>query len=182
MELIRLENLLIELRTRLFTFTNRISFIGDDYEDLLKLSNEIDCIRSKRNMPILIQCERRKTTPKYIANVAGMVGYPDWLLVIRAFDPQQPTLGVQDVLPRGGLSGSSQSPTKIIELLDRSIRYVAVQPKYTEPLFKSVVRKLYGISERQFLVWLKTGKIPHIDNQKRTIRLELSEYQRITNR
>lgn len=28
--------------------------------------------------------------------------------------------------------------------------------------------------------WLKSGKIPHIDNEKRTVRLELSEYQRLT--
>ena len=67
-----------------------------------------------------------------------------------------------------------------IELL-KSLGYVFTAKEYTQPLPKADVRKLYNnISERTLTAWLKIpGKIPHTDNQKRTIRLELSEYKRL---
>ncbi len=187
-ELLKLEIALREVSIRLREFTNRISFVNDDYADILKLASQIAAIQKSQNLPILLQCETRKAPSKYMVQMNGRIGYPENLLVVRAFDPENPALGILTALPTAGwlADGSevSQIPSRTLELLARSIRYVSTKregtPTYTNPLPKGDVMKLYGIRETTFKKWLKSGKIPHIDNEKRTIRLELSEYKRLT--
>lgn len=187
MENTELAKLLREVRTRLSQFATRIEFGHDDYADILSLSKRIGDACKALGYPVLIKCETRKAPAKYRVQIDGMVSDVSSLLVIRALDAENPNLGIQTARPKSGWNpdGSEveQSPSRVLELLDRSIRFVEAKAEesrlYTQPIPKSEVRTMYGLSERQFSEWLKLGKIPCIANEKRTLRLLVSEYERI---
>ena len=184
---IKLERYLVEVRIRLSQFANRIEFGNDDYADILKLSDRIGTIQESLGLPVFLKCETRKAPEKYLVQIGGMVGYVSKLLVVRVYDPENQDSGIQNAFPKGGWNpdGSEveQSPNRVIELVDRSIRFVEAKAEqsrlYTQPLPKGDVRTLYDLSKRQFSEWLKLDKIPCIDNEKRTLRLLLSEYERL---
>lgn len=182
-----LVKLLREVRTRLSQFANRIEFGNDDYADILALSNRIGDACQALGFPVFLHCETRNAPAKYRVQIGGMVCDVATLLVIKAYDPENIRNGILTARPKDGWNpdGSEveQSPNRVIELVDRSIRFVEAKAEqsrlYTQPLPKGDVRTLYDLSKRQFSEWLKLDKIPCIDNEKRTLRLLLSEYERL---
>ena len=128
---IKLERYLVEVRIRLSQFANRIEFGNDDYADILKLSDRIGTIQESLGLPVFLKCETRKAPEKYLVQIGGMVGYVSKLLVVRVYDPENQDSGIQNAFPKGGWNpdGSevTQSNDRMIELLDRSIRFVALE-------------------------------------------------------
>ena len=139
--------------------------------------------------PVFLHCDTHKAPAKYRVQIGGMQGDAETLLIVSAYDPENMSNGILHVLPIGGWNhdGSevdqSLMLSKVLELLERSIRFVEAKEEqshlYSVPLPKSEVRKWYRLSERQFTEWLRIGKIPCIENEKRTLRLLISEYERL---